>query len=512
MEGTRSPGHGSAIDRSAAGVGQARPDVAPGKRTLTMALDAAPGAAPDTGLAAIAQMGPGRPLDGAAARAAAKVLGQAPGDVQIHTGPEAEQFVAQHGARAVTIANHIAFGAGQYQPGTSDGDRLIAHELAHVIQMRGADPAGPVTEGSLGAEAEADTAAHGIVAEQHGATDARDDSPTLGERATVSPQPLAVHKDDKPAGAKPDPVKTAARDLADKIAQEVADTTRDKVRDRLYARYSAPNKVLARDRRAGKVPDLTGLGSVGQLDKLVARFRSFLPYWSDKGMNANERSLAMYQLAQAMLVMTDVPQFEGYTIEDMKPKGAFSNGDWRFHFQKAMMANNAPTQADHADLVNALAHESRHAEQAWVAARVAAGKGMTADDIASAVGILPKIAGLAKKKPITARTASAAELAFGNAMFEAEVTHKATNLNAEAVVSAASKDLTKKNDAAAAAVAKLRANPTTAQMGETIKARDALRAAVTAYGDAYRDYRAIPFEADAHEVGDAAATAFLETP
>jgi hypothetical protein len=480
--------------------------MAPGKRTLTMALDAAPGAAPDTGLAAIAQMGPGRPLDGAAAKAAAKVLGQAPGDVQIHTGPEAEQFVAQHGARAVTIANHIAFGAGQYQPGTPEGDRLIAHELAHVIQMRGADPAGPVTEGSLGAEVEADTAAHGIVAEQHGAAGDEPDA----ERATVSPQPLALHKDDKPAGAKPDPVKTAALDLAGKIAQEVADTTRDKVRDRLYARFSAPNKVLARDRRAGKVPDLTGLGSVAQIDNLVARFRSFLPFWSDKGMDADQRSLAMYQLAQAMLVMTDVPQFEGYAIEDMKPKGAFSFGDWRFHFQKAMMANNAPTQADHADLVNALAHESRHAEQAWVAARVAAGKGMKPDDIASAVGILPKIAGLAKKKPITARTATAAELAFGNAMFDAEVTNKATNHNAEAVVSAASKDLTKKNDAAAAAVAKLRANPTTAQMGETIKARDALRAAVTAYGTAYRDYRAIPFEADAHEVGDAAATAFLE--
>jgi len=506
MEGMRSPGQVTAIDRAGMGVAPAKsPEAVPGKRTLTMALDAAaPGAAPDSGLAAIAQMGPGRPLDGAAAKAAAKVLGQSPGDVQIHTGPEAELFVAQHGARAVTIGNHIAFGAGQYQPGTPEGDRLIAHELAHVIQMRGADPAGPIAHGSHGAEAEADTAAHGIVTEQHGIGE--------GAPATVSAQPLALHKDDKPAGAKPDPVKTAALDLADKIALEVADSTRDKVRDRLYARFSAPNKVLARDRRAGKVPDLTGLGTVSKIDDLVARFRSFLPFWSDKGMDADQRALAMYQLAQAMLVMVDVPQFEGYSLDDMKPKGAFTPHDWRFHFQKAMMANNAPTQADHADLVNALAHESRHAEQAWVAARVAAGKGMKPDDIASAVSILPKIAGLAKKKPITAKTATGAELAFANAMFDAEVTDKAANLNAEAVVEATRKDLIKKNDAAAAAVAKLRANPTTAQMSDTIKARDAMRAAVTAYSDAYRDYRHIPFEADAHEVGDAAATAFLENP
>jgi len=468
-----------------------------------MGLDAA-----ETGLAAVAQMGPGRPLDAAAARAAAAVLGEAPGDVEVHTGPEAEQFAAQHGARAVTIGSHIAFGAGQYQPGTAEGDTLIAHEIAHAIQMKGADPAGPVGRGDHGAETEADGAAQSIVAAQHGISgDAAD-----RDKPTVSRQPLALHKDDKPGGTKPDPIKKAALELADKVAQEVADSTRDKVRDRLYAQFSAPNKLLARDRRAGKVPGLTGLGTVTQIDDMVARFRSFLPAWSDKGMSEKTRALAMYQLAQAMLVTVGVPQFEGYTLEDMKPKGAFSNGDWRFHFQQKMMANGAPTQDDHADLVNALAHESRHAEQAWVAARVAAGKGMKPDDIADAVGILPKIAGLAKKQPITAKTAKPGELAFANAMFDAEVTHRTTNMNLELVVDATRKDLIAKNDACAAAVAKLRASPASAQMAATTKARDAMRAAVTAYSDAYRDYRQIPFEADAHEVGDAAAVAFLENP
>ena len=98
---------------------------------------------PDMGLAAIAQMGPGRPLDDAAARAATKLLGQPPGDVTVHIGREAERFAAQHQARAVTVGSHVAFGAGQYRPGTPDGDQLIAHELAHVIQMRDVDPAGP---------------------------------------------------------------------------------------------------------------------------------------------------------------------------------------------------------------------------------------------------------------------------------------------------------------------------------------------------------------------------------
>ena len=86
----------------------------------------------------IALMGPGQPLDAAAARAAAEVLRQSPGDVTVHIGPEAERFAAQHGARAVTVGSHIAFGAGQYRPGTPEGARLITHELAHVIQMRDA--------------------------------------------------------------------------------------------------------------------------------------------------------------------------------------------------------------------------------------------------------------------------------------------------------------------------------------------------------------------------------------
>jgi Domain of unknown function (DUF4157) len=118
MAGTRSSGHDMAIDHGGGGEGRHDHE------------------APDTGLAVIAQMGPGRPLEAAAARAAADVLGKSPGNVTVHIGPEAERFAAQHQARAVTVGSHIAFGAGQYRPGTPDGDRLIVHELAHVIQMR----------------------------------------------------------------------------------------------------------------------------------------------------------------------------------------------------------------------------------------------------------------------------------------------------------------------------------------------------------------------------------------
>src|SRR5436305_946644 len=44
------------------------------------------------------------------------------------------------GARAFTIGHDIAFGTGEYRPGTAAGDVLIAHELAHTIQQEGREP------------------------------------------------------------------------------------------------------------------------------------------------------------------------------------------------------------------------------------------------------------------------------------------------------------------------------------------------------------------------------------
>lgn len=44
------------------------------------------------------------------------------------------------GASAFTSGSEIVFAPGQYAPGTQQGQSLIAHELAHVVQQR----SGPV--------------------------------------------------------------------------------------------------------------------------------------------------------------------------------------------------------------------------------------------------------------------------------------------------------------------------------------------------------------------------------
>jgi Domain of unknown function (DUF4157)/Lysine-specific metallo-endopeptidase len=58
------------------------------------------------------------------------------GRVRIHTGTSAATRAANVSAQAYTVGEHVVFGAGQYQPGNEPGRRLLAHELAHVVQQR----------------------------------------------------------------------------------------------------------------------------------------------------------------------------------------------------------------------------------------------------------------------------------------------------------------------------------------------------------------------------------------
>ncbi|MER5473777.1 DUF4157 domain-containing protein [Streptomyces sp. NPDC002685] len=64
----------------------------------------------------------------------ARAFGQDFGQVRLHTDSEAAEFARDLGADAVTVGHEILFGAGAYQPHTPSGRRLLAHELAHVVQ------------------------------------------------------------------------------------------------------------------------------------------------------------------------------------------------------------------------------------------------------------------------------------------------------------------------------------------------------------------------------------------
>ncbi len=56
-------------------------------------------------------------------------------NVRVHSDPEAARLSNQLSARAFTYQSHIFFSRDQYQPGTSEGKQLLAHELTHTIQQ-----------------------------------------------------------------------------------------------------------------------------------------------------------------------------------------------------------------------------------------------------------------------------------------------------------------------------------------------------------------------------------------
>ncbi|NTS41813.1 DUF4157 domain-containing protein [Flavisolibacter sp. BT320] len=61
------------------------------------------------------------------------------GAVRVHTDSNAASLSKTLHAQAFTHQNHIYFGAGNYNPHTADGGRLLAHELTHTIQQGAAD-------------------------------------------------------------------------------------------------------------------------------------------------------------------------------------------------------------------------------------------------------------------------------------------------------------------------------------------------------------------------------------
>lgn len=79
---------------------------------------------------------PGRPLDEETRAFMEPRFGHDFSRVRLHTDARAAESAEAVNALAYTVGQDIVFGAGQYQPGTSEGRRLIAHELAHTVQQQ----------------------------------------------------------------------------------------------------------------------------------------------------------------------------------------------------------------------------------------------------------------------------------------------------------------------------------------------------------------------------------------
>jgi len=101
--------------------------------------------------ATIAQTrGGGHALDDGARERLGEALGDPLDDVRVHTDETADALASSVSARAFTTGSDVYFARDEYKPGTGDGDRLLAHEVTHVVQQRGAPATGPLVVSSPG--------------------------------------------------------------------------------------------------------------------------------------------------------------------------------------------------------------------------------------------------------------------------------------------------------------------------------------------------------------------------
>ena len=84
--------------------------------------------------------GGGTPLDAPLRTAMEDHLGADLSAVRVHTDGAADASARSVGADAYTVGSDVVFAAGRYTPDTPVGQRMLAHELTHVVQQR----SGPV--------------------------------------------------------------------------------------------------------------------------------------------------------------------------------------------------------------------------------------------------------------------------------------------------------------------------------------------------------------------------------
>jgi hypothetical protein len=78
---------------------------------------------------------PGQPLDSATRGFMEPRFGHDFSGVRIHADARSAQSARAVNAAAYTVGRDVVFGAGRYTPSTESGQRLLAHELVHVVQQ-----------------------------------------------------------------------------------------------------------------------------------------------------------------------------------------------------------------------------------------------------------------------------------------------------------------------------------------------------------------------------------------
>jgi hypothetical protein len=89
--------------------------------------------------------GSGSPLDAETRADMESRLGHDFGDVRVHTDSRAHDSAQAVNAHAYTVGSNIVFQRDKYDPSSTEGRTMLAHELTHVVQQRSGPVEGTAT-------------------------------------------------------------------------------------------------------------------------------------------------------------------------------------------------------------------------------------------------------------------------------------------------------------------------------------------------------------------------------
>lgn len=195
----------------------------------------------------------GRPLDAGTRDSMGSHLGQDFGGVRVHDDHDAHRAAESLNAEAFTTGRDIYFSQGAYNPSTQTGQKLLAHELAHVAQQnRGAAGAAPqgfrVSHPSDPLERQADAASEAVMRGEMFPALSSSTAPVLYRQAGgAAPAPAA------PTGGAP--AGDAAAPAEDFSVQIAGTTVVLPIKD-LLKKAVPGNKLSLPDKYLKKVPSI----------------------------------------------------------------------------------------------------------------------------------------------------------------------------------------------------------------------------------------------------------------
>jgi hypothetical protein len=97
----------------------------------------------------VVSSGGGTPLDGPVRADMEARLGHDFGDVRVHTDSAATESAKSVNAHAYTVGSNVVFQRDRYNPDSTEGRTMLAHELTHVVQQRSGPVDGTPTAGGV---------------------------------------------------------------------------------------------------------------------------------------------------------------------------------------------------------------------------------------------------------------------------------------------------------------------------------------------------------------------------